>query len=559
MVGSWMYLLSLYPQVSFQASRRCHPAPTHPTPGIRNPPPLPISPSLLLCSPSLWHLHAIPRQPPIAHCPAPTNEVNHPANQPPLSPNHLSTTHDTHCHPLPPINKPRPPTPPHPDNQPTNQSTVPPLPPQVVESLNPAKREQRSVQSSVERLVSLQKELQEAHLKVHRSEIQVRDTLVQMRRMEEVMNQLQNAAVLAPATTPSSATAVTEASATVDAAAPGVKDKPNPMELSPSLKEFWYPVAFMSGVDRKTMVPFECFGEPWVLFRDEDGRVACLRDECAHRACPLSLGSVENGHATCPYHGWQYDADGKCTKMPQTRLRSQVRVSTLPVREHDGMIWVYPGTQTPPEHLPSFLPPSNYTVHAEIVLEVPIEHGLMIENLLDLAHAPFTHTETFAKGWSVPEMVNFKVAAQSLAGHWEPYPISMKFEPPCMTISEIGLAKPGQLEAGKFSGECKQHLHQMHVCMPAGEGRTRILYRMCLDFAHWVKYVPGINKVWSGMATQVLGEDLRLVEGQQDRMMRGADIWFNPVAYDKLGVRYRSWRRAVERNERSRFIGGQER
>nr|BAQ35510.1 chlorophyllide a oxygenase [Mesostigma viride] len=429
----------------------------------------------------------------------------------------------------------------------------------VVESLNPAKREQRSVQSSVERLVSLQKELQEAHLKVHRSEIQVRDTLVQMRRMEEVMNQLQNAAVLALATTPSSATAVTEASATVDAAAPGVKDKPNPMELSPSLKEFWYPVAFMSGVDRKTMVPFECFGEPWVLFRDEDGRVACLRDECAHRACPLSLGSVENGHATCPYHGWQYDADGKCTKMPQTRLRSQVRVSTLPVREHDGMIWVYPGTQTPPEHLPSFLPPSNYTVHAEIVLEVPIEHGLMIENLLDLAHAPFTHTETFAKGWSVPEMVNFKVAAQSLAGHWEPYPISMKFEPPCMTISEIGLAKPGQLEAGKFSGECKQHLHQMHVCMPAGEGRTRILYRMCLDFAHWVKYVPGINKVWSGMATQVLGEDLRLVEGQQDRMMRGADIWFNPVAYDKLGVRYRSWRRAVERNERSRFIGGQER
>jgi len=41
-------------------------------------------------------------------------------------------------------------------------------------------------------------------------------------------------------------------------------------------------------------------------------------------------------------------------------------------------------------------------VHAELVLDVPVEHGLLLENLLDLAHAPFTHTTTFAKGWPVP-------------------------------------------------------------------------------------------------------------------------------------------------------------
>ena len=39
----------------------------------------------------------------------------------------------------------------------------------------------------------------------------------------------------------------------------------------------------------------------------------------------------------------------------------------------------------------------GYAVHAELVLEVPVEHGLLVENLLDLAHAPFTHTSTFAK------------------------------------------------------------------------------------------------------------------------------------------------------------------
>lgn len=42
-------------------------------------------------------------------------------------------------------------------------------------------------------------------------------------------------------------------------------------------------------------------------------------------------------------------------------------------------------------------------------VEVPVEHGLLMENLLDLAHAPFTHTSTFAKGWPVPDSVKFKV------------------------------------------------------------------------------------------------------------------------------------------------------
>ena len=39
----------------------------------------------------------------------------------------------------------------------------------------------------------------------------------------------------------------------------------------------------------------------WVLFRDENGAAACVKDECAHRACPLSLGAVVAGRLQCPY------------------------------------------------------------------------------------------------------------------------------------------------------------------------------------------------------------------------------------------------------------------
>lgn len=44
---------------------------------------------------------------------------------------------------------------------------------------------------------------------------------------------------------------------------------------------------------------------------------------------------------------------------------------------------------------------------------------------------------------------------------------------------------------------------------------------------------------------KVLGEDLVLVKGQQERMLAGANVWANPVSYDKLGVRYRRWRNSL--------------
>lgn len=162
----------------------------------------------------------------------------------------------------------------------------------------------------------------------------------------------------------------------------------------------------------------------------------------------------------------------------------------------------------------------------------------------DLAHAPFTHTATFARGWPIPEAVRFHLL-DKLSGNWDPYPIDMAFLPPVMTESKIGLNQPGKIERGVRCDECEKHLHQLHVCLPAKEGHTRLLYRMSLDFMGWVRFVPGIQRVWKEVANQVLGEDLRLVLGQQDRMKRGGHTWSFPVPYDKLAVRYRRWRNSL--------------
>lgn len=102
----------------------------------------------------------------------------------------------------------------------------------------------------------------------------------------------------------------------------------------------------------------------------------------------------------------------------------------------------------------------------------------------------------------MPDAVKFRTA-QLLGGNWEPYPIDMSFEPPCMVVSKIGLAQPGKIMRGVRADGCEKHLHQLHVCLPSKKGEVRLLYRMSLDFLKWVKYVPFMDNFWKHIAGQV--------------------------------------------------------
>nr|BAJ90895.1 predicted protein [Hordeum vulgare subsp. vulgare] len=428
----------------------------------------------------------------------------------------------------------------------------------VVEVLNPLARDFKSVGTLRKDLDGLQEELAKAHNQLYLSESRVSSALDKLAQMETVVNErllsdgsaFANTADCASLDPSTSLDTTTSTSSTVRVGAKKPKRRSlnisGPVKpYSANLKNFWYPVAFSGDLKDDTMVPIDCFEEQWVIFRGKDKRPGCVQNTCAHRACPLDLGSVNEGRITCPYHGWEYSTDGKCEKMPSTKMLN-VRIRALPCFEQEGMVWIWPGDDTPTPTIPSLLPLSGFTIHAEIVMELPVEHGLLLDNLLDLAHAPFTHTSTFAKGWSVPSFVKFLTPTSGLQGYWDPYPIDMEFRPPCMVLSTIGISKPGKLE-GKSTQQCATHLHQLHVCLPSSTNKTRLLYRMSLDFAPWMKHMPFMHLLWSHFAEKVLNEDLRLVLGQQDRMNNGANVWNWPVSYDKLGIRYRLWRDAVER------------
>ncbi|MBM9464197.1 aromatic ring-hydroxylating dioxygenase subunit alpha [Aeromicrobium sp. YIM 150415] len=119
-------------------------------------------------------------------------------------------------------------------------------------------------------------------------------------------------------------------------------------------RNYWYPIMWAEQVGKKP-VPIELLGEKIVLVRDND-EIFALHDRCPHRGVPLSLGRRQyEGTISCPYHGWTYRLDsGKMcaalTDGPDSPINNRVSVSTYPVAQRLGLVWVYVGddTEDPP-------------------------------------------------------------------------------------------------------------------------------------------------------------------------------------------------------------------
>jgi phenylpropionate dioxygenase-like ring-hydroxylating dioxygenase large terminal subunit len=162
----------------------------------------------------------------------------------------------------------------------------------------------------------------------------------------------------------------------------------------PAFRDYWYPVAYSSevgGAPRKVTL----LADDYVLWRDAEGKLGALVDECPHRASRLSKGWVEGGDLVCPYHGWQFDTVGACTKIPQNDDDKPIppRARALPVLadERYGLVWICPGM--PRADIPT-LPEcedEDYTVIHEMMETWEASAPRVIDNALDVSHLSFVH------------------------------------------------------------------------------------------------------------------------------------------------------------------------
>jgi vanillate O-demethylase monooxygenase subunit len=145
--------------------------------------------------------------------------------------------------------------------------------------------------------------------------------------------------------------------------------------------------------------------EPVVLYRKADGMPVALEDRCCHRRAPLSKGRVEGDSLRCGYHGFLYEAGGRCTWVPGTdRIPSTARVRSYPVVERHRWIWIWMGEAAKAD--PSLIPDLHYNqapgwASACEYLPVRADYLLLVENLMDLSHVAFVHVNSIGSAEDV--------------------------------------------------------------------------------------------------------------------------------------------------------------
>lgn len=167
----------------------------------------------------------------------------------------------------------------------------------------------------------------------------------------------------------------------------------------PALRACYHPVCRTSDLFEGSVIGVRLLGVDWALARIE-GRAVALVDRCAHRSAPLSAGRVIDGCIECPYHGYRYNADGRCVLVPALGEGSTIppRAVVDPaydVVERYGLVWLAPEKPVTgiidvpewddPDFVVATLPDQLWSAGA----------GQMTENFLDLGHLAFLHAKSF--------------------------------------------------------------------------------------------------------------------------------------------------------------------
>ncbi|MEW5314209.1 MAG: hypothetical protein WDW38_005723 [Sanguina aurantia] len=225
----------------------------------------------------------------------------------------------------------------------------------------------------------------------------------------------------------------------------------------------WWPASVVDYLDPARPTAVTIMGINLVLWYDKGkgpgSGVApqwrAFKDSCPHRMAPLSEGRLEaDGTLQCSYHGWRFQGDGKCTAVPQSidpRAEATALTSSrscakaYPTSVKAGLLWVWTDS-SPTAGLEAAAAPqvvSNAAVARSLdpaaspivwtMRDVPYSYEVLVENLSDPAHLPYSHhgvgSLTRSRGTAMPMST---LSQQQLLEIESKLPANMQFPDMCV-------------------------------------------------------------------------------------------------------------------------------
>ena len=317
-------------------------------------------------------------------------------------------------------------------------------------------------------------------------------------------------------------------------------------------RQFWHPVSRSCDLGDGGVAGVVVCGVPVAIWRDPDGGVGGIVDQCPHRGTRLSLGWVGQGGLACPYHAWEFARDGACTAIPQApELPIPSRVSATPVSvvERYGLVWACvaaPGSSS--ANLPAFAEaadPANHT-YAGVPVTWSCGATRQIENFCDVAHLSVVHDDTFGNP-SQLELGRYDVThsrdGSGPGGHdigavldYAGYDRTDGTERPMAITFEYRLELPFAVWLGSTYGTGPQRRHSVLFCVtrPINDDKCCV---------YWVNAQPAAtapdDELLQRYETMIFEADRRLIESQVPTAAPldvAAEVH---LPFDKLAIAYR--------------------
>jgi len=264
---------------------------------------------------------------------------------------------------------------------------------------------------------------------------------------------------------------------------------------------FWYPAEWGKDVTDQP-VKVRMLGQDFVLFRDSAGDAHCLSNTCIHRGGSLAGGKITGDCIQCPYHGWQFDGDGQCQRMPSLgpdapSVPTRARVDSYPTEERYGIIFAFlgdlPAAERPPIlEIPEF-DMSGWYAQLSGGHFTDGDYRRYLDNALDPAHNEYVHpTHGFSGAnddYRVPELTveDTEWGCGFLTTYYAPPLKDEKMQ------AATGRSEPAIIKAGTFvHGPCdlctkihptaEMSIHQYGYKVPVDKGRSRSFLVQCRNF-----------------------------------------------------------------------------
>ena len=167
------------------------------------------------------------------------------------------------------------------------------------------------------------------------------------------------------------------------------------------MRRYWHPIAAVSELDGSSGTSASaCSARTWCCYRDKQGRIGLITEQCPHRRASLAYGIPTDDGIRCPYHGWEFGHDGQCLEQPnepeKSSFKHKVKTPAYAVEEMGGMFWAYLG---PAESKPLLPRIDGFVTDGTIRMLgrtlIPVNWLQIMENSLDPIHTEWLHGHTY--------------------------------------------------------------------------------------------------------------------------------------------------------------------